>query len=108
MFTYTWRQYRVWRLFQPDIAELDFEDITVMWLMDFDGFLAKTSPKKNALMCYGFHGSMWLPLFRVSVFPPEAFDLFAGEHHLAALGGLPVDAAVAPAEACVLPDGVGT
>lgn len=34
--------------YDSNIAELNFEDITVEWLTNFDIFLAKTAPKKNA------------------------------------------------------------
>lgn len=34
--------------FSPNLSELDYEDITVEWLRNFDEFLAKTAPKKNA------------------------------------------------------------
>ena len=34
--------------FEGRLAELRFEDITIRWLNDFDDFLAKTSPSRNA------------------------------------------------------------
>lgn len=34
--------------FCPDFESLAYEDITKGWLMDFDAFLAKTSPSRNA------------------------------------------------------------
>ena len=34
--------------YDPDLDKRRFEDITVRWLIDFDTFLAKTSPSQNA------------------------------------------------------------
>lgn len=34
--------------YDPDLDKRRFEDITVRWLIDFDTFLAKTSPSRNA------------------------------------------------------------
>lgn len=36
------------RKFRPGIDKLGFEDITKAWLTEFDAFLAKTSPSRNA------------------------------------------------------------
>lgn len=36
------------RAFRPNFASLHFEDITTRWLEEFDSFMAKTSPSRNA------------------------------------------------------------
>ncbi len=51
-------------------------------------------------------GSLRLPPFRVSVFSPEAFHFFAGEHHPAALGGCPIQASATSASAGILSQSV--